>query len=244
MTQIFYLVLYQPIFNLLIFFYNTIAFHNFALAIIFLTTVIRLVLYPFSLQAIKNQKSMQDIQVKLDELKKKYKNDKEKLAQEMLALYKREKVNPFSSCLPILVQFPFLIAVFRVFKNGVNGKTLDLLYPFVSHPGTINFISLGVDLNSPSPVLAVLAGLAQFWQTKMLMAKAPPPEVKNTKEAKDESMTAIMNKQMMFMMPALTVFIGLSFPAGLTLYWLVTTLLTIIQQKYLLKTDSKIKTNS
>lgn len=239
MSQLFYVIFYQPLFNLLIFLYNTIAFRNFALAIIGLTIIVRLILYPFSLKAIKNQKIMQEVQVKLDEIKKKYKDNKEKLTQEMMALYKREKVNPFSSCLPVLIQLPFLFAVFKVFREGVNDKTLGALYAFVAHPGTINFISLGFDLTKASPVLAVLAGLAQYWQNKMLISKAPPKEVRKTAEAKDESMTAIMNKQMTFMMPALTVFIGLTFPAGLTLYWLVTTLLTILQQKYFLDGVSK-----
>lgn len=239
MSQLFYVIFYQPLFNLLIFLYNTIAFHNFALAIIGLTIIVRLILYPFSLKAIKNQKIMQEVQVKLDEIKKKYKDNKEKLTQEMMALYKREKVNPFSSCLPVLIQLPFLFAVFKVFREGVDDKTLGALYAFVAHPGTINFISLGFDLTKASPVLAVLAGLAQYWQNKMLVSKAPPKEVRKSEGAKDESMTAIMNKQMTFMMPALTIFIGLTFPAGLTLYWLVTTLLTILQQKYFLDGVSK-----
>lgn len=238
MAQFFNLFLYQPLFNLLIFFYNTVAFKNFALAIIFLTILVKLILSSFSSQALKNQKIMQEIQVKLEEIKKKYRDDKEKLAKEMIALYKREKVNPFSSFLPILVQIPFLIAVFKVFKNGVNGKTLGLLYPFISHPGIINFVAFGVDLAKPSLVLAVLAGLAQFWQNKMLITKAPPTELRKSEAAKDENIAAIMNKQMAFMMPILTVFIGLSFPGGLTLYWLVSTLLTILQQKYLLKSDT------
>jgi YidC/Oxa1 family membrane protein insertase len=84
-----------------------------------------------------------------------------------------------------------------------------------------------LDLSKPNIVLAILAGLTQFWQGKMLSTSRP---VVNTTGSKDESMTAVMNKQMLYMMPALTVFIGWSLPGGLTLYWFVLTLFTVIQQ--------------
>lgn len=239
MAQIFHVVFFQPLFNLFIFLYNIIPGHQFALAIIFLTIIVRIILHPFSLKAIANQRMMQDVQVKTDELKKRFKDDKEKMSQELLALYKREKVNPFSSCLPTLVQFPFLIAIFQVLRKGVTPETLQALYSFVSHPGAINFVSWGINLVKPSIILAILAGLAQFWQTKMLVTKMPPKEVIKDEGAKDESMSAIMNKQMMYMFPALIVFMGFSFPAGLTLYWLVSTLLTIVEQKYFLKAPEK-----
>ena len=101
----------------------------------------------------------------------------------------------------------------------------------------INPISLGlVDLSKPNIVLAVLAGAAQFWQAKMMVTKRP--EVKSA-GAKDEDMMTIMNKQMLYMMPILTVVIGMTFPGGLALYWLVTTVLTALQQLYLFKQKEK-----
>jgi YidC/Oxa1 family membrane protein insertase len=202
------------------------------MAIICLTVVIKVILYPFSLQTIKAQKSMASLQPKIEELKKRYKDQKEKMVKEMMEFYKKEKINPFSSCLPLLIQFPFLIAVFQVFRTGLNNGSLDLLYPFVKNPGVLNSVSFGI-INLASPVwsLAILAGLAQWFQTKMMVAKQPPKEVRGKDGAKDETVTAIMSKQMMYMMPAMTVFIGLTLPGGLTLYWLITTLLTIVQQK-------------
>jgi len=152
-------------------------------------------------------------------------------------LYKDNKVNPMSSCLPLLIQMPFLYAVFWVFRDGFAGESLDLVYSFISRPEAIDTVSLGfIDLANKQPVIAILAGAAQYWQTKMLMAKRP--EVKN-KGAKDENMAAIMNKQMIYFMPAITVFIGMSFPGGLALYWLVTTVLTGVQQLYVFKDKEK-----
>jgi len=229
MGQLFQTFFYQPILNLLIFFYNYVPGHDLGLAIILLTIVIKLILYPLSRQSIKSQKALRDLQPKLNKIKEKYKGDREALGKATLALYRDNKINPFSSCLPLLVQIPFFFAVFRVFRDELNHQSLNLIYPFLEKPETLNtFFFNIVDLSHPSKILAVLAGLAQFWQTKMLMAKKPAIKAP---EAKDENMTAILNKQMLYFMPALTVFFGFTFPGGLALYWLVTTLLTVAQQK-------------
>lgn len=233
MSTIFHTIFYQPILNLLVFLYNVLPGHDIGLAIIAMTVIIKLVLLPLSKQSIKSQKSLQNLQPKIDELKKKYANNKEEQGRAMMQLYKEEKVNPFSSCLPLIIQLPFLWAVFIVFKNGLSGQALNNIYSFISNPGAINPISLGfIDLSKPNIVLAILAGAAQFWQAKMMTTKRP--EVKGP-GAKDEDMMAIMNKQMLYMMPVLTVVIGMTFPGGLALYWLVTTLLTALQQLYLFK---------
>src|SRR3989338_1305393 len=233
MVQLYNLILYQPLFNLLIFLYNLIPWHDLGIAIIILTVIIKLVLYPFSQQSLKSQKALTELQQKLDALKKQYAHDKEKLAKEMMALYKMEKVNPLSSCLPLLIQLPFLIAVYQVFASGLDPASLKWLYSFVANPQTINSISLGfLNLAKPNLVLAVLTGLAQYWQTKMLAVKRPP---KGMAGAKDEDMMAMMNKQMLYFMPVFTVIIGISLPSGLVLYWFVMTLLTVGQQRLILK---------
>ena len=233
MSHLFEAFFYQPILNLLVYLYNVIPGNDIGLAIIAMTVIIRLILLPLSKQSIKSQKAMQDIQPKVNEIKKKYAKNKEEMGRAMMALYKEEKVSPFSSCFPLLIQLPFLWAVFRVFRDGLNGGSLALVYSFIDKPELINPISLGiVDLSKPNVYLAVLAGLAQFWQVKTLTRNKP--QVK-TDASKNGDMMAIMNKQMLYFMPALTVFIGLTFPGGLALYWLITTLLTAVQQLYLFK---------
>lgn len=239
MSELFQVLFYQPILNLLVYLYNVIPGHDIGLAIIVMTVAIRLVLFPLSKQSIRSQKAMQDIQPKINELKKKYANNKEEMGRAMMELYKQEKVNPFSSCLPLLIQLPFLWAVFRVFRDGLGNGSLDLVYSFIQKPEAINAVSLGlVDLAKPNVYLAVLAGLAQFWQVKMLSRNKPAVK---SEGSKDEDMMAIMNKQMLYFMPALTVFIGLTFPGGLALYWFVTTLLTALQQLYMFKKKKEVE---
>lgn len=226
-------LLYQPLFNLLIFLYNVLPGENLGLAIIVLTILIKLALFPLSIKSIRSQKLMQDLQPKLEELKRKYKDQKEKLAKETMALYKQQKINPLSSCLPLLIQLPFLIAVYKVFMEGLKSEeNFSLLYSFVQNPGQLNHIFLGfLDLSKPNIPLALLTAIIQFWQTKMLMHKKQP----KIESAKDENMMAIMNKQMLYFMPIMTFIIGMKFPSGLVLYWLVVTLLTGLQQVYFLK---------
>lgn len=239
MSTIFQLIFYQPILNLLVFIYNLVPGHDLGVAIIILTIIIKLILLPLSKKSLTSQKSLQELQPQIEELKKKYSSKKEEMGRAMMELYKKNKVNPFSSCLPLIIQFPFLIAVFQVFRSGLTNGSLNLIYTFIEKPEVINNIAFGfLDLSQRSVALAVLAGLAQFWQSRMLMTKRPP--IKNA-VSKDEDMMAIMNKQMVYFMPVLTVFFGLSFPGGLALYWFVTTLLTGLQQMYLFRSEKNSK---
>ncbi len=238
MIHFFTVAFYQPLLNLLVWLYNTVSFGDFGVAVILLTVVIKVVLWPLGQKSIKSQKALTDLQPKIDEVKKKYKGNQKELGKAMMELYKENKVNPFSSCLPLLIQLPFLFAVYRVFRDGVNNN-LDLVYSFIYRPETINTISFGfVDLAQKNIYLALLAGVAQFWQAKMMIAKKPKTK---TPGSKDESMAAIMNKQMLYFMPVLTVFIGASLPGGLTLYWFVVTLLTAVQQVIVFKSQKKKK---
>lgn len=232
MGHIFQVIFYQPILNLLVFLYNTVSFHDLGIAIILLTIVIKAVLWPLSQKSIRAQKALQELQPKINELKAKYKDNKQQMSLAMMALYKEHKINPMSSCFPILLQLPFLWAVFQVFRDGLQNK-LDLVYSFIATPESINTMAFGfLEMSKPNIYLAILAGLAQFWQTKMMLARRPAIK---TSGSKDEDMTSIMNKQMVYMMPILTIFIGISLPGGLTFYWLIVTVLTGVQQLIVFK---------
>jgi YidC/Oxa1 family membrane protein insertase len=229
MLYLYNLILYRPIYNALVFLYNAIPWHDMGLAIIILTIVLKAVLYPLNVKALKSQKALQELEPKMSAIKERFKDNKQEQAKAIMDLYKQEKVSPFSSCLPLLLQLPFLIAIYQAMQASLASNGFEVLYPFVANPGTVNSMSLGfLNLAKPSYVLAILAGVSQFFQTKMLTAKQPPKSA--GAGAKDEGQMAMMNKQMQYMMPLMTVFIGVSLPAGLTLYWFVMTILTIGQQ--------------
>ncbi len=235
----FHTFLYAPIFNLLVWFYNVIPGGDIGFAIIALTVLMKLSLWPLMQTSLKSQKALQEIQPKIEELKEKHKDDKEALAKAMMEMYQEEKVNPLSSCLPVLIQLPILIALYRVLLNGFGSENFQYLYPFVQNPGEVNNIFLGIiDLAEASLFLAVLAGIFQFFQTRMLISSRPPKEVRGSKGSKDESMMASMNKSMLYFMPIITVVIGATLPGGLTLYWVTINIFSIIQQSIVFKKKS------
>ena len=238
MQHLFQVIFYQPIFNLLIFLYTVIPGRDIGLAIILLTIIVRLALWPVSNKALHSQKALAEIQPKMEALKKEYGDKQEELAKAMMALYSKEKVSPFSSCLPVLIQLPVFIALYQALSHGLKSSGFELLYPFVHNPGTITPTLFGLlNLATPNIILALLAGAGQYFQAKMMVTRQQP---KQTPGAADEQMLATMNKQMLYMMPALTVLLGWKLPAGLTLYWLMTNALTIGQQMlYFRRADAK-----
>lgn len=241
MGSLFQTILVQPILNLLIWLYDILPGNDIGIAIILLTVIVKLLLWPLTLQQIKQQRALQELQPKIDEIRNRLKDDKDAQAKELLELYKRDKVNPAASCLPLLVQLPIFIGLYQALRDGLASKGLNLLYPFVANPGTVNQSFLGfIDLSHPNYVLAILAGVVQYFQTSRMLKKpnalsAPPKEVSGSKGAEDESMATMMNRQMVYMMPLVTVFIGFQLPGGLALYWLIMSLLTLLQQELLMR---------
>ncbi len=226
-------LLYQPLFNALIFLYQFLPGKDFGVAVIVLTIIIRVILYPLMLKSIKSQKVLAELQPQIQEIQQKYKNDKEKQAKEMMALYQKEKINPLGGCLPLLIQLPILFALYRVFWNGLAPKAMNSLYSFVPSPGEINPTFLGLmNLAEPSLILAVLAGIFQFFQTKMLMPKTKKSAVKGDQMAQFSN---IMQKQMLYFFPLFTVFILWKLPAAIGLYWIITALFSIFQQYLIIK---------
>jgi YidC/Oxa1 family membrane protein insertase len=212
-----------------VFFYKVIPGHDIGVVIILLTLLIRLLLAPSFHKSLKSQKAMNDLQPKLNDLREKHKDDKEGQARAMMALYKEHQVNPLSSCLPLLIQLPILIALYQVFSKALANH-LSGLYSFVNFTGTINPKFLGlIDLSKhsgetvPGIILAVIAGAAQFWQSKMMLPQA----------ASQDATTKAMQMQTTYVLPIISIVIALKLPAGLPLYWIVTTLFAIAQQYYI-----------
>lgn len=234
-TTIYTTVLYQPLLNFFVWLYNVLPAHDVGLVIVIITIIIRLILYPLTASSLKAQKSMQALQPQQEEIKKLYPNDKQKQSAAIMELYKKNKVNPLTSCLPILLQLPLLWALNGVLRDALSSQSVAAsLYPFIHNPGIINSVTLGLaDLAKPSYVLAILAGAAQFWQARMMSRTTPPPAA--GAGGKDEGMMASMNKQMLYLMPIMTVVIGIRFSGGLLLYWLMFTLLMIGQQYILFR---------
>ncbi len=218
----------NPINQLLIFLYGLTG-QNFGLAIILLTLIIRAVLVPVTIPSLKSAKKLQDLKPLLDRLKEKHK-DKKKLQLAQLDLYKQHGINPASGCLPQIAQLLVLIALYQVFMNFINNGQLN---------GTsLNLDFLWLNLGKPDPyyVLPVLAGLSQLVFSLMMMSgleghlKVPKKKDEKKKEENSLEMAQSMSQQMLYIMPAMTTIISLTFPSGLALYWVVTTVFSLVQQ--------------
>ena len=250
MTALFHSFIYQPIYNLLVFLYDVVPGGDFGVAIILVTVLLKTALYPLSQKQIESQKKLQEIQPKIKEIQKKYKSDREKQSRAMMEFYRENKINPFSGCLPLIIQLIVLIAIYRVLFNSSQAEFMassETLYSFVSNPGEIRRFFLGIlDLSKPSVLLAVMTALAQYYQMKMIMESKQEGvkkalSLKTSPDAKPEEpdFNQIMMKQMLYIGPALTLFFGMTFPSGLALYWFASTLFMIGQQWLIVKKNPK-----
>lgn len=251
MTNIIQLFLTDPLLNLLMFFYK-IGFSNFGLAILFLTIFLKLVLHPLSIPSLKMIKKQKEVAGELEELKSIYGKDKKLMAQKQMELYKKHGINPASGCLPQIIQIIILFALYNVFLrvlgaiDDVSVLNSNLYFDFlrldVGHKLNVAFLYLNLAKPDPYYIMPLLAGASQFVMTKMMtpsgsLAKVQK-EVTEKTEAKSDDVMYNMQKQMMYLGPIMTVFIGYKFPSGLVFYWFLQTVLGILQQWMVQKSKS------
>lgn len=249
MTEIWNDVIVHPLINALVFLYDVL-FHDFGIAIVVVTVVLRLALYPIFLTQLRSQRATQELAPALAELKKKYK-DRQKFAEEQMKLYKERGINPASGCLPLVVQMPILFGLYSALSQvgcglgivgggsgncpGLTREALDMiLYPFIANPidpgeilRTVSVFlpwsDLGLAHPDPFHVLPIVAGAVQLIASLMtLPAKAP---------ATQDSTQRVLQGTVYYL-PLITVYFAWTFPAGLAVYWIATTVFSIAQQFY------------
>lgn len=227
----------NPMTNLLLLLYQVL-FSNFALAVVVFTLITRLITLPFTLKQQRSAKAMQELQPELEKIKKKYANDKEKLAQEQMQLYRKFNMNPLGGCLPLLLTFPIMIGLYQAIIAALASTPLQLLelsqrlYAFL--PGLIQLIPLnnqwlGINLGQPpggaqpwyAYALILLVVATGFWQQKIMTPKSTPNQSSNQ--------MAGMSQSMMYTMPIMFGFFALSFAAGLSIYFVISNLIGVLQ---------------
>ncbi len=214
--------LWRPIFNGLIFFYTVFPVADLGVAIILLTIVIRTILAPVLWKAQKAQKELQTIQPEIKKIQDQFKNNKEAQGKAMMELYARHKVNPFSGCVLMLIQFPILIALLHVFQY-IDAAHLSYLYTFIRNPGSISPISFGfLDLAKGNIFLGVIAAVTQFIQTKMTMVQQPA--------SADNAFMRSFQTQTLYIFPVLILVWSFKLPSALTLYWTIMNVFAIVQE--------------
>lgn len=235
-SSIFISIIVKPFYNSLIFLVDFLT-NDLGLAIIILTVVFRFIIFPLSKSQIKTQIKMKEIQGPMRELKKKYKDDQQKMAQEMMKLYKENDIKPFAGFLLLFIQLPLLFGFYYIFlRAGLPQINPDLIYSFIPYPPQVDTNFFGISLAPPSKsiLLAVLAAATQYVQAKLLLSGN-----KNDSKPEKGSVEDVMNgvqKQMVFVMPIILLFIAYNFGGIVALYLLTSNVFSIIQEMYLKKT--------
>jgi len=230
----FHTLFYKPIYNALIFILDILPNHSVAIAVIILTVIIKIILFPLSYKMFRTQIIQRKIQPFISKLQEEYKDNKQVLGMKMLEMYKEHKLNPFSSILLMIIQIPIVFALYFVFANGgLPDIVVEDLYSFMSQVNNINPFLLGIDFTKVNIIVGTIAALSQYGQIRLSLQNMPAISNKPFSEMKPEEM---MQKQMSFMMkyfiPILIFIASLKVSAAVALYWIVSSLFMIGQELY------------
>ncbi len=231
--KLFRAVISKPFLNFLILSASVIPGHSLGLGIIILTLLVKLLLFIPTQHALEGQKKMQLLQPKLEAVKKQYKDNPAKMQEETMRLWKEHKVNPLQSCLPILVQFPVLIGLFYVIRDGSNlALSKDLIYPVYQNLSwNFNTNFLGLDLTQPNmwifPPLLVVLQFIQMWLSFKIADKKKAKQIEKAEAATGMEM---QQKIMLYVLPLMIGYFAITFPSAVALYWGISTIFAIGQQ--------------
>lgn len=229
----FYAFLYNPFYNGLIFFISVIPRGDVGVAVAALTIVVKLALFSLSYRSIQAQIAIKELTPELNAIKERYKDDKQQQALKTMALYREKKINPFSSFLVLLLQIPVILALYLIFsRGGLSVINHEILYSFTPLPERLSTMFLGlVDISGKSIILALLAGISQFFQAKLLM---PPRRKRESGVATSlsEDFAHSMQLQMQYVLPVVIVFIAYKFSAAVALYWTISNIFSIGQELF------------
>jgi YidC/Oxa1 family membrane protein insertase len=243
LTLIWNTVLYNPLHNTLAFLVDIIPGGDVGIAVILLTIIVKLILFPLSQKALKSQAAMRELAPELALIKEKYGDNKEEHARQTFALYKKYNISPVSGCLPVLIQIPIIYALYRVFMKGIS-FTAESLYPFIPVPAMVSVSFLGIlDLTSHSIILAIITGVSQFIQAYFAVSALPPPISKPGKKSFQEELARSMQIQTKYVLPIFIGVVAYQVSAAVALYWCTNNIFTIFQELYVRNKALKHKLN-
>jgi YidC/Oxa1 family membrane protein insertase len=227
---IFNTIIYNPLYNGLVYLVGIIPNHDVGIAVVILTIIVRIIIYPLSRRAVQAQLDMKKVAPEITKLRDKYKDDKQGESKAIFALYKERDIHPFASFLLVLVQFPILIGLYWVFSRGGLPLIATVrLYSFVHVPPAVNMMFLGLqNMAGHSIVLAFLAAVTQFTYTRLSMG---PRGVKTATEASfSDDMAKSLDVQARFVLPAVIGVIAYAAVAAAPLYWVTSNTFMILQE--------------
>lgn len=240
MKTFFIETLYKPLYNILVWLIDILPHADIGFAVIVLTIIVKIILFPLSKKAITTQLLMKELEGPLKEIKEEYKENPQELAQKTFALYKEKGVNPFAGIFLVFLQLPVIIALYFVFaKAGLPMINQDLLYSFVVVPTNIQTVFLGfIDLVSNKSF--VIAGLVLITQSIQIRLSLPPQNTNSLPESQfGQDFMKGLHFQMKFILPMITAVAAYSLVSVVGLYWIVSNIFAIAQELYFRRTIKK-----
>lgn len=230
-TLIWNSLIYQPLYNALIFFVSILPGHSVGVAIILLTIAVKIAMYPLTAKSIRAQQEMKKLEPLLRALRDKHKDNKQKLAESTMALYKEHKISPFSGCLPMLLQIPIIIALYFIVFSGLKEVDGKILYSFIQTPLSLDMQFLFFDLAGKSFILALLAGVTQYYQIAISLGKQEPAVATSAdKKSFQEDFARTMQMQMRYVLPFIVGFFAYTTSAAVALFWIISNIFSIGQE--------------
>ncbi len=228
-------ILYHPLINALALLVAIIPGGDVGIAVVLLTILVKVVLFPLSQKSIESQAQMNLLAPELNKIKASGAS-KEEQAKQTFDLYKKYKTNPFSGCLLVLIQIPIIFALYYVFFKGINFDS-TLLYSFVHAPAHMNMMFLGIiDISQKSLFLAIIAGISQYLQAHYMPKPVASADGGNSF---GETFSKSMNMQMKYIFPFIVAFIAYRISGAIALYWITSNLFMVGQQIYVKKKEFK-----
>lgn len=229
----FHTIFYEPVYNLLVLFLQIVPLHDIGASIILVTITVKTFLLPINLKATRTQYLMKAIEDEIKVIRENHKDNPQELSRKMMEVYKREKINPMSSLIAMLIQIPVFIALYFVFSKGLKLDTSSI-YSFVSFPDVLHSEAFGLlDVTKKSMFIAVVTGVTAYFLARRQTASM----VTSKKETKDENFQdhfmKSMRIQLLYVLPVVIAVSAYVLPAALGLYWTTNNVLSYLQDVYI-----------
>lgn len=229
----FHTFFYEPIYNLLVLVLTIVPLHDIGTAIVVVTCIVKFILLPLNLSALRTQYAMKRLEPEMNRIKELQKTKPQEASKMMIDLYRREKVNPFASLFAVILQIPIFFALYFVFSKGLVSDQ-ESLYSFVSFPEKLHIFAFGLfDVTQKNIPIALLVGLSSYVLARRQTVDMVVKKESHEEESFQDHFMKSMKIQMLYVLPVIIGFSSAVLPSALGLYWFVSNVISYIQDVYM-----------
>ena len=237
----FHTLLYEPVYNLLVFFLSVVPQHDIGIYIILVTVLVKAILFPLNISATRSQYALKRIDKEIKEIKEQYKNKPQEAGAKTLELYKREKISPFSSLFTIILQIPVFIALYLVFSKGIHNDVASL-YSFVMFPDNLHTNAFGfLDVTKKNIAVGIITGMSAYLLARRQSSSFTAPSADKKEPSFQESFQSTLRIQLLYIFPVIILVTSSIVPAAIGVYWITSNILGIFQDWYIKREIMHVK---